>query len=370
MKEFKIWKNIDYGLIIIVLLMCCFGIIMIASATNAHEVGITRQVKMQIIALILGSISITVFMFIDYQILGEFYKVIYVLSILVLLLVYVPGLGQIKGNARSWIKIGSIFVQTSEVAKLGFIISFAKFLEERKEKVKTIKDMIPCVLFMAPFVLLIMEQPDFGSALVFVSIAVGMVFVAGVDYKIVGLGFVSVGLAALNARRFLSDVQYGRIEAFLNPDDPTLQGNYQVIQSKITLGSGMETGRGLFKGVYHRFEYLPIQETDFIFAVIGEELGFVGGAAVILMYLLLMLNMIKISYKAKDKFGTLIVTGVIFMFLFQIFENIGMTMGLMPITGITLPFLSYGASSLLISLVAIGFVLNVYFRRKRRGFMI
>jgi len=370
MREFKMWKNIDYGLILTVLIICAFGILMIASATNAHEVGLTRQVKIQSFAFVLGVVVIIAFMFIDYNMLGDLYKVIYVASILVLLMVYIPGLGVVQGNARSWIKLGPIFVQTSEVAKLGFILSFAKFLETRKGKLKTIKDVIPPLLFVAPFILLIMKQPDFGSALVYISITIGMLFVAELDFKLILLGLVIVVVGALNANLFLSDTQYARIESFLNPDSVEIEANYHLYQSKVTLGSGMETGRGVFKGIYHRLDYLPIQETDFIYAVIGEETGFVGGVFVISMYFLMMASMLKVAFKSKDTYGSLIVTGVIFMFLFQIFENIGMTMGLMPITGITLPFLSYGGSSLIISLTAVGFVLNVYFRRKRRGFMI
>jgi len=154
----------------------------------------------------------------------------------------------------------------------------------------------------------------------------------------------------------------------MNPNDPTLPGNYHVMQSKITIGSGEVYGKGLFPGIYHRYQYLPVQETDFIFAVAVEELGFVGGAVIIFLYGALLLKIFYNGNRAKDVFGSLITVGILALFFFQIFENIGMTMGLMPVTGITLPFMSYDGSSLITSLMAIGLVQNVFMRRKRNSF--
>lgn len=161
-----------------------------------------------------------------------------------------------------------------------------------------------------------------------------------------------------------------RIDAFLNPNDASLPGNYQVMQSKITIGSGQLAGRGIFKGVFHRYDYLPVQESDFIYAVLGEETGFIGGTVVILLYFWFLSRIMYVATIARDLYGSLVVTGVACMFAFQIIENIGMTIGLMPVTGVTLPFMSYGGTSVITSLIAIGLVNNVYMRRRRSGFTV
>jgi rod shape determining protein RodA len=364
----NILKNMDYTLLLIILILFSFGLVMIASATNVMEDGITRQVKVQAVAFIIGILAMLITMMIDYNTLGEFYRFIYLGGILFLLMVYVPGLGIERFGARSWIHLGFIDLQTSEVAKIAFIISFAKYLDNKEDELTTFKDVIMCGLYMAPFILLMLIQPDLGSALVFVFIAFGMMFASGLSYRIIGTGILALGVSLPIMYRLMKPHQRIRIDAYLNPNDPSLPGNYQVMQSKITIGSGMATGRGIFQGVYHRYDYLPVQETDFIFAVIGEETGFVGGAAVIGLYLMFLLKMISIAKKAKDNFGSLLAVGITFMFAFQIIENIGMTMGIMPVTGITLPFLSYGGSSLMTNMVAIGLLMNVYTRRKRGSY--
>ncbi|MBN2794900.1 MAG: rod shape-determining protein RodA [Clostridia bacterium] len=364
-------KNIDFGLILIVILLFSIGLLAIASATRVpdtfQEDGLSREVKVQTFAFIVGLIAIVIILLMDYQFVGSLWKLIYVLSIGVLLLVYIPGLGVVRGNALSWIDLKVIDLQTSEVAKIGFIIAFAKFLENKEDEINQIKTLFQALIFMAPFLLLIYKQPDLGSMLVFVFIAAGMLLVARLDWRYVGTGVGLAVIGGMNADKFLSQTQMDRLFAFLEPENLSLPGNYHVMASKTTIGAGMIRGRGLFQGVYHKGDWLPVQETDFIFAVWVEEMGFVGGIVVIGLYLLLLLNLMKIAYKAKDKFGSYMVSGIVFMFLFQIFENIAMTMGLMPVTGITLPFLSYGGSSMITNMLVIGIALNVYKRRKKQG---
>lgn len=369
----KMLSNLDFGLIAVILAIFFFGLVMITSATDAFsslDGGLPRQVVIQLVAFGIGIFLVGLMLLIDYTIYGELYKIIYGLSICVLLLVYVPGLGVIQNGARSWIDIGVIYIQTSELAKIGFILSFAKYLENRMNQFDSITDLIGPALFLSPFLLLLLKQPDLGSALVFVFIAFGMMFVSGLSYKIIGGGALAGAISIPIIYRFMEPHQKIRIDAFLNPNDPTLPGNYHVMQSKITIGSGMVTGRGLFKGVYHRNDYLPVQETDFIYAVVGEETGFVGGIAVIILYFLMLYRMMMIAIRAKDNYGMLVAVGITFMFAFQVFENIGMTIGIMPVTGITLPFLSYGGSSIITSMLALGIILNVYMRRKRQSFNI
>lgn len=364
----KAITNFDYLLIAIILIIFSVGVIAIASATNVQTDGITRQFKMQIISFVIGLVIVILMQMIDYEVFGEFYISIFFISLGVLLLVYVPGLGVIRGGARSWIEIGPIDIQTSELAKIGYIIFFSKFLEKNRG-VQTFKDILKCGLILAPFLGLVLKQPDLGSGLVFVLITFGMMFVNGLKYRYITLGAAVsvVGLPLIY--RMLESHQRERIDAFLHPEDLTLPGNYHVMQSKITIGSGQMYGKGIFQGVYHRLDYLPVQESDFIFAVFSEETGFVGGLALIFFYFLFLIRLLILSYKAKDEFGSNIIIGIIFMFAFQIIENIGMTMGVMPVTGITLPFFSYGASSIVTSMIAIGLVETIYVRRKKGTFM-
>ncbi|MBN2260341.1 MAG: rod shape-determining protein RodA [Clostridiales bacterium] len=366
----KLIKNIDFLLILLIILLFIIGIFVIASATNMQVEGLTRQVKIQIIGFALGFLLMLFVMYFDYNTYGDFYKIIYVISILLLLSVYIPGLGVYRNNARSWVDLGIIDFQTSEIAKIGFIISYAKYLESKYGKLNNLKDLIVPFLMAAPFIILLLKQPDLGSALVFVIIAIAMLFYAGLNYKMILAGIIGLAVAMPLSLKFLEPYQLQRIEAFMNPNDPTLPGNYHVMQSKITIGSGELLGKGLFNGEYHRYDYLPVQETDFIFAVAGEELGFIGGSVIIGLYGILLMRMLYLASKAKDSFGSLMIIGVLAMFFFQILENIGMTMGIMPVTGITLPFLSYGGSSIITSMIAIGLVLNVHMRRKRSSFLL
>lgn len=381
MFDKRLLKNIDWGLVFVVILIFSLGIIIISSATNVinliniksfreifGEINMTRQVKFQIISFVIGIASVLFILTIDYNNFGSIYKAIYILSILLLLSVYIPGLGVARGGARSWLDIGPIDIQTSEVAKLGFILSYAKYLECRYEKLYTLRDLIGPCFFVAPFIILLLKQPDLGGVLVFLSIAFGMLFLSGINIKIILYGAIAAIGSLPIIYRFLENHQKQRIDAFLNPSDPTLPGNYHVIQSKITIGSGMLLGKGLFRGQYHRYDYLPVQETDFIFAVLGEEQGFIGGAVLLVLYFIFLYRMIKISKEAKDIYGSLIAIGITFMFAFQIIENIGMTMGIMPVTGVTLPFMSYGGSSMITSMMALGLILNVSMRKQKIKF--
>lgn len=368
MFERRMLKHFDWTLFIVMVLIIALGIVIIGSATHFAENGVTRQVKIQIVAFAIGLALMVVLLLIDYNYLGDLHKVIYALSILALLAVYIPGLGAVRGGARSWIDIGPIDIQTSELAKIGFILSYGKFLESRYGNLHHFKEIVLSIAYPLPFILLLLKQPDLGSALVFVVITAGMLFVAGMPWKYF-LGGGALGIAMIPvAYRFMEDHQKSRIDAFLNPSNPDLPGNYHVKQSKITIGSGQVTGKGLFMGTQTKYDFLPVQETDFIFAVLVEELGFIGGATLIGLYFLLLYRMFSVSKNSKDIYGTMIVTGIISMFMYQIIQNIGMTMGIMPVTGVTLPFMSYGGSSLIISMVAIGLVLGVSIRRQKIKF--
>lgn len=358
-------KNLDFGLLFLVLVLFIIGMLTIASATNVMEMGIDKKLLVQVFGFVLGGALAFLILMIDYRTLGDLYKVIYVASLLVMLTVYIPGLGVSQMGATSWINLRIMYFQPAELAKLGFIISFAKFLESRQNRLDSVLDLAVIGAFIAPFLLILLKQPDLGTALVFLFITTGMVYVAGLDKKLIIGVLVAAIIATPLAYQVMEPHQKERIDAFLNPNDPKLQGNYQVMQSKITIGSGQLSGRGLFQGVYHRSDYLPIKESDFIFSVWGEETGFIGGSIVIFLYFLVLNKLNHVARRAKDDLGGLIAIGVTFMFAFQIIENIGMTIGMMPVTGVTLPFMSYGGSSIMISMMGIGLAMNVYIRRKR-----
>lgn len=361
-------KGIDGRLFTTVMIIFCIGMLMIASATNVPETGLNRQIIIQGVAFVLGLFLMLLVMCIDYNTFGDFYRIVYVLSILMLLLVYVPGLGVVQYGARSWINLGVVYFQTSEISKLGYILFLAKYLEQQHGQLDSLKDLIMPLLMAAPFMLLLLKQPDLGGTLVFLSITIGMVYVANINGRLFYGGIGAAALASPLAYFLMKPHQRIRIDAFLNPNDPSLPGNYQVMQSKITIGSGQLTGRGLFQGVFHRYDYLPVQDSDFIFAVLGEETGFVGGAVVILLYYWFLSRIMAIAAISRDLYGSLVVTGIACLFAFQIFENIGMTIGLMPVTGVTLPFMSYGGTSVITSMLALGLVNNVWMRRRRSGF--
>ena len=358
-------KNINLKLLLVIFMLFVFSLLMILSATDADFNNINRFVKVQSLSFLLGLLIMFLIIMIDYRMLGNFAILIYIVSILLLLSVYIPGLGVVTNNSRRWIDLGVINLQTSELSKIGYIIVMAKYLAHEDKKLESVKDLIIPIVLMFPFILLLLLQPDLGTSLVFIVVTLGMMFMSDLNLKIIFFGIVSFLVSLPIIYNIMLPHQKIRIDAFLNPNDSSLPGNYHVMQSKITIGSGEIFGKGIFDGIYHKYNYLPVRESDFIYAVIGEETGFIGTSLVIVMYIILLTQMLSMGSKAKDKFGGLIIYGVMFMFAFQVFENIGMTIGLMPVTGITLPFISYGGSSIVTNFIAIGLVLSVYVRRMR-----
>lgn len=361
-------KNLNWKLILNVTIIFIFGLVMLTTATHANITGNYREITKQLLAFGIGIVFIIFTIKTDYVKLGKLYKFFYILTIILLLIVWVPGLGIAQEGARRWIKLGSLYLQTSEIAKLTFIISYAKIAEGHKGKLNTVKEIIPAVLKAMPVLVLMLMQPDLGGAIVFICIMLGMLFVSGLNGKIVR-NTILIGVLLLPLiYTCLAPHQKVRIEAFLNPNDLSYKGNYQVVQSMIAIGSGGLKGKGLYEGTQSQNGFLPVPDSDFIFAVIGEELGMIGMGSLVLLYGTFLLSMIKDAQESKDFYGTLIIIGVTSMFAYQIIQNIGMTMALIPVTGITLPFISYGASSLVGSLAGLGLVLNVGMRKRKINF--
>lgn len=359
----KLVRNIDIGLVLSALALIFIGFIAIASASGLLAGGSAGRLKVQIVASVLGVIAILVVIFFDYNTFGEMERPIYVLNILLLLSVFVVG-SRIKGSL-SWINLGPIHFQPSEVVKIGFILVFAKHLERRKDRLDTVFQVIPSLLYMAVPIGLILLQPDFGTAIVFVFIASFMLFEAGLSYKLIAGAIGSVvALVPILWFFFFQGYQKKRILTFLNPELDPMGSGYHVIQSKIAIGSGLFTGKGIFHGTQNNLGFIPERQTDFIFSVIGEEVGFLGCVIVILLFTFLLYRIMVVARSSKNDYGTLVCTGIMAMYLFHVLENIGMTIQLMPVTGIPLPFVSYGGSSLVTNMVALGIVINIGMRRQ------
>lgn len=374
----RIWKKFDFILFFTTIALVVYGLIMVKSATMSTG-NSAKYLKTQTIAFAIGMCAVFILLLIDYEIYGHLYIPIYIFCNLLLLAVLLFGYGADEWGASNWLKIGPIRFQPAEVAKFGIIISVAKYLDNNKETLSEPFTLFKVLAFAFLPVVLILKQPDFGSAMVFVFFIAIMIFAAGIDYRyvltVVGVALTCliVGLVLLNI--YLKDYNIGdnyqldRIVVFLNPELDTTFRGYQVEQSKIAIGSGMVFGRGLYKGVQNQYEFLPTKETDFIFAVICEELGFVGGIGLLALYMILLLRLIKIAKTSNDMFGSLIVIGIMGMFLFHILENVGMTMGLMPVTGIPLPFISYGGTFMMVNMISIGLVLSVGLKRSKIDFL-
>lgn len=364
-KNSKInFANIDKTVLTVTLLCALFGILMISSAVNTMTGG-TKLIIIQSCAMFIGICAMAVMSSIDYEYFGDLSKIIYGGCLGLLVLVLIIGTGLETTGSKSWIRFGPIGIQPSEFVKVGFIITFSYHASHLKDDINRFSSVLMLLLHAALPIGLILLQPDYGTALVFICIVAGILFAAGLSWKyFLSAGGLLAAAAPIVWFFFFNENRKNRILVFLSPEkDPTGAG-YHVLQSKLTIGSGQIWGKGLFHGTQTQLGYLPVRHTDFIFGVIGEELGIIGCIVVVALLFTLIFKILSNSRVAKTDFGSYICVGVAFMLIAHVFENIGMCIGLMPVTGIPLPFFSYGGSSLLTNFIAIGLVLNVYKRRK------
>lgn len=361
----KLLKYIEYPIIIFILLITIISILVISSATHTTVAGENfYYTKKQIIWFFIGLVVMFIVISIDYHSIANCSNIIYILNILATLLVIIIGIGKQSTGAQRWIPIGPFRLQPSEFAKLALIITLSKYLEKKKP-IKTIKDLLPVVLHVGIPMVIVAKQPDLGTALVLIAIMFGIIFVAGISYKLLG-GIIGAGILSIPVLwKLLRGYQKKRILVFLNPYLDPLGAGYQVIQSKIAIGSGRIFGKGLFCGTQNQLDFLPVRHTDFIFAVLGEEWGLVGGLILFLLYFGLIYFTVRVAFKARDLLGTYISIGIASMWAFQVLVNIGMNIGIMPVTGIPLPFMSYGGSSFLMNMMAAGLVINIGMRRQK-----
>ena len=341
MFDRRLLKNFDYQLLIIVLVICFYGLLVISSATRGAGADSTFvYLQKQAISIGIGIFAIIVVISIDYL---DFYRLSWYLYAFNFSVWDWFFYRERRRGSYRWIDLKVMDFQPSEMAKIIIIITLARLLVEQKERLSNPVQLIPLFLHVLIPMILIFLQPDLGTALVFVVIFLGMLYMAGVPVKNLLIVLCS-GIAVFPLLWFrLMDYQKMRLIVFFNPDVDPLNHGYQLTQSMIAIGSGGLTGKGLFAGTQARLQFLPEQHTDFIFSVLGEELGFLGGALLLVLYLLLIYRILKVASFSKDSFGSLLCAGVATMLTFQILVNVGMTLSIMPVTGLPLPFMSYGA---------------------------
>ena len=306
---------------------------------------------------------------IDYRLLRAYTPIIWLAAVVGLVLVLIPGIGSEINGARAWIALpGGFQIQPAELAKIAIIVGIAMILADRDQVDQDPSDLdvLKALAISAVPILLIVAQPDLGTVLIISAAVVAMIGASGARaIWVVGLLLLGVvGVFTAVQTGAVNEYQVARLQSFVDPNaDPQATG-YQLRQSRITIGSGGLFGKGLFEGPQTNGRFVPEQQTDFIFTVAGEELGFVGGSLILFLYFLIFLRAFAICKRSSDLFGRLVCIGVIAWFGFQTFENIGMAMGLMPMTGVPLPFLSYGGSSMFANLIGIGLLQNVYARSR------
>ena len=368
LKKFFSREGADTKLLFAVIISVIFGIIMINSATLS--LGSTKYVLVQSLAFVIGIAAALIITFMDYSILKQLRFLAMGVGLALLVLVLILGFGREDTGTQGWINLGFVNIQPAEIAKVCFLVSFSAHVSRIKEDINSIPNILLLILHLAVPVALILLQPDMGTAMVFMFMFILMVFFAGISYKYI-LSAAGVGIVGCLAAwfLFLKDYQKERFFSFLNPEADPLGTGYHIIQSKIAVGSGQLFGTGYAKGIQTQMGYLPEKQTDFIFSVICEELGFIGAAAVIILLFFIICRIFINARRAKDTFGEMLCVGAGAMLLFHTIENIGMCINLLPITGIPLPFFSYGGSNMITSMIAIGIVLSVSFHRRNNTFM-
>ena len=358
---------------IAVLALSIIGIILVYAATRdwfaANNQDPEYYLKRQLINVVIGIALAYGATLVDYRVLRAYTPILWGIGVLGLTAVLIPGLGSVVNGARSWISLpGGFQIQPAELAKLTIIVGMALILAEREagDKGPSDRQVLYSLVVAAVPILLIVLQPDLGTVLIISAAVVSIIAISGARLRwVIGLLVVGISGAYIAvASGEVSDYQLNRLRSFIDPyADPQASG-YQLRQARITIGSGGFLGKGLFDGPQTNGRFVPEQQTDFIFTVSGEELGFLGSSFILLLYVTILMRGFAIAKRTNDLFGRLVTMGVVAWFSFQIFQNIGMTMGLMPMTGVPLPFLSYGGSSMFANMIAIGLLQNVYQRSR------
>ncbi|CAB4784301.1 unannotated protein [freshwater metagenome] len=366
-------RGFDPVITVSVSTLLIIGALLVYAATKSWygSVGLDPQyyLKRHVINIVIGLFLAFGTTVIDYRLLRAYTPIVWSIGVLGLLAVLVPGLGSTVNGAKAWISLpGGFQIQPAELAKISIIIGLSMILSDRAQgrDEPSHQDVAKALAISAVPIALILLQPDMGTVFIISASVVAMVAVSGAPSRwVAGLLIVALlgGFTAVKVG-VLSEYQVKRLQSFVDPTADPQSSGYQLRQSRITVGSGGILGKGLFNGPQTNGRFVPEQQTDFIFTVAGEELGFLGSSFILLLFLTILMRAFAIARKTQDPFGRMVCTGVIAWFAFQIFENIGMTMGLMPMTGVPLPFLSYGGSSMFANMIGIGLLQNIHARQR------
>jgi len=379
LKSFKARKiresleGMDRWLNISVAAMLLIGTLLVYAATRSWfaSQGLDPQyyLKRHILNIIIGGLLAYGTTLIDYRLIRAYTPFLYGAGILGLIIVLIPGLGSTVNGARSWISFpGGFQIQPAELAKISVIVGMAMILSEGRDRddSPTHMDVLKALAIAVIPMLLIILQPDLGEILIISAAVIGIIAVSGAPSRwVAGLLLVGVlGSVVAVQAGFIHQYQVKRLQSFVDPNADPQQSGYQLRQSRITIGSGGFIGKGLFNGPQTNGRFVPEQQTDFIYTVAGEETGFIGSSLILLLFAIFFFRSFLIAKRTNDMFGKLVVVGVIAWFAFQMYENIGMTMGMMPMTGVPLPFMSYGGSSMFANLIGLGLLQNVHLRSR------
>lgn len=359
-------KNFDFVLFLTAVFIFGIGLAFLYSATYQHSYRLSgilpqsfllRQVIWFLLGLLIGAIILKV----DYQKWLELAYPLYALNLVLLLLVLI--LGEAKFGAQRWISLGNITFQPSELSKLVIVLTLARYLGQKEKSIRYDKELVvPFLICLLPFILIV-KQPDLGTALTLIPIVFAVLYVWGARLRTLLLIFAAAVVSSPLLWQALKSYQKRRILVFINPNVDPLGAGYTIIQSKIAIGSGRLFGKGWLAGTQNQLNFLPERHTDFIFSVVGEEWGFLGATLLLILYFVLIWRAYSCLQYTKNSSGRLLACGIIVLLTFQIVINIAMTLGLVPVVGLPLPLISYGGSSLLITMVSIAFLLNIGMKR-------
>ena len=372
-RKQSIFTGFDPVLTAAVAILLFIGTLLVYAATRdwyaANGLDPEYYLKRHVINIAIGLMLAWGTTVIDYRLLRAYTPVLWGLGVLGLGFVLIPGLGAEVNGAQAWIPLpGGFQIQPAELAKISIIVGLSMLLSERSHNSDepTVNDILRALAVAALPILLILLQPDMGTVFIISASVVAILAVSGAPVKwVVGLLILAVagGIFATKAG-VISEYQVKRLQAFVDPNADAQGSGYQLRQARITVGSGGLLGTGLFDGPQTNGRFVPEQQTDFIFTVAGEQLGFIGSGFIVLLYILILMRGFGIARRSSDPYGQMVCTGVIAWFAFQTFENIGMTLGLMPMTGVPLPFMSYGGSSMFANLIGFGLLQNVHARHR------
>jgi len=367
------FAGFDPVLTIAVGLLLLMGTLLVYAATRnwyaANGLDPEYYLKRHVINIAIGSLLAWGTTVIDYRLIRAYTPILWVFGVVGLTAVLIPGIGAEVNGAKAWIGLPFGFqLQPAELAKISIIVGMSMILSERSHDSDAAqdKDVLQALIVAAIPVLLILKQPDMGTIFIISIAVVTIIAVSGAPMRwVVGLVLLAV-LGSFTAVKVgvINDYQVKRLQAFVNPSADTQGSGYQLRQARITVGSGGFIGTGLFNGPQTNGRFVPEQQTDFIFTVAGEELGFLGCGFILILYLVVLMRAFGIARRSSDPYGKLVCTGVIAWFAFQAFENIGMTLGMMPMTGVPLPFVSYGGSSMFATMMGFGLLQNVHARHR------